>query len=222
MEKNITIILVVVLVLLALYIAYGMMYEKFTTTETNDQAKYSVKFITMWGADESINHPDNPHTGNMFLITHNNNFKLFEVGKLASKGVSNTSMYGTLDDLFAITNGNVNIGNTVTDRVLMAPGETSLTINADSSKPIMSFVTMIAPSSDWFTGFSLNLMENGKWIDKKNIPLYVYVAGTDSNQGFVTEHVLRDVPNPISLKNDKFLYPDGKLKPIAYAIITKV
>ena len=215
-----TTILVIVLAILVLYVVYTKMYEGFSDGSTNT-AKYNIQFITMWGADESINHPNNPHTGNMFLITHNNRFRLFEVGKLASKGVSNTSMYGTLDDLFDITENNGDIGNTVTSGVLMAPGEANLTINADANKHTLSFVTMVAPSSDWFTGFSLNLMENGKWITKKMIPLYVYISGTDSNQGFVTEHKLREHPQPIKLKNDKFLYPDGKLKPIAYAIITK-
>src|SRR5437870_10442922 len=113
-----TVALVIVLVVLILYVVYTRMYEGFGGGSA-DTAKYNVQFITMWGADESISHPDNPHTGNMFLITHNDKFKLFEVGKLASKGVSNTSMYGTLDDLFAITNGNENIGNTVNSGVLM-------------------------------------------------------------------------------------------------------
>lgn len=219
MDK-LTVALVIVLVVLILYVVYTRMYEGFNG-ESADTAKYNVQFITMWGADESIRHPDNPHTGNMFLITHNDKFKLFEVGKLASKGVSNTSMYGTLDDLFAITNDNENVGNTVTSGVLMAPGEVNLTINAEPSKRVMSFVTMVAPSSDWFTGFSLDLIEDGKWVTKKMIPLYVYVAGTDSNQGFVTEHKPRERAQPISLKNDKFLYPDGKLRPIAYAVVTK-
>jgi hypothetical protein len=219
MKKTIGIILIVILVLLVVYWGYISMYEGFAVDR---QATYNVKFITNWGADPLINHPSNPHTGNMFLVTHNNNFKLFEVGKLASRGVSQTSMYGTIDDLNAMTSNNPNIGNIVTANVLEAPGEANLQITANSDKPILSFVTMIAPSSDWFTGFTLNLIENGKWIDKMELPLYVFVAGTDSNQGFVTKHILRNVPEPIRIKNDKYLFPDGKLKPIAHAIITKM
>lgn len=214
MNQNMKIILLIigVVVFICLYL-----YLK------NDSVvKYNVDFVTMWGEDPSINFPPNPHTGNMFLVTHNNNFELFQLGKLASKGISNTAMYGTIDDLLKMTSNNPNIGTVVTHNVLMAPGEVNMTIEIPPNKTNLSFVTMIAPSSDWFTGFNLNLAPNNKWIDKMTIPLYVYIAGTDSNQGFVTKHNPKSIPDPISLKNDSYLFPDNKLKPIAYVNITKI
>ena len=186
-----------------------------------DKTKFDVKFISLWGIDPLINHPVNPHTGNMFLITHDETLKLFELGKTASKAISKTAMYGDVTDLMDHINNHLHVGNIVTSSVLPTPGETTMSIHADIHNSHLSFVTMIAPSSDWFTGFTVNLIENDKWIDKKTIPLYVYVAGTDNNQGFVEEHKPKNNADPISLKSDTSLYPSGKITPIAYAIITK-
>jgi len=215
----ITILLIVAILTIIVFIDQCSYREKFS----EDQATYRVTFTSNWGKDPLINHPPNPHTGNMFLVTHSNGFKLFEYGKLASKGVSTTSMYGTLDELFHITKGNENVGNIVTSNVLQTPGETNLMIDVTPDKRYLSFVTMIAPSSDWFTGFSsIDLKKNGEWVNSTTISLYVYVAGTDSNQGFTTEHKVRENALPITIKTDSFLYPKNTIKPIANVKITRI
>ncbi|MGI9463847.1 MAG: hypothetical protein ACR2OM_07905, partial [Aestuariivirgaceae bacterium] len=44
----------------------------------------------------------------------------------------------------------------------------------------VSFVTMIAPSPDWFTGAAdIALIRNGKWIDELEIVLWAWDSGTD-------------------------------------------
>jgi hypothetical protein len=217
LENLILFALVIVIVFASINIANDYLcVEKMST----NNAKYRVVFMSNWGKDPHISHPSNPHTGNMFLVTHND--KLFKVGQLASKGVSQTSMYGTLNDLFSITNKNKHIGNIVTSGALETPGSVDLMIDVSPNMSNLSFVTMVAPSSDWFTGFSIDLMRDGNWLKKKTIPLFVYIAGTDSNQGFVTEHIPRTTPEPIKIKRDKFLYPDGKIVPIAYVGVYKV
>ena len=45
--------------------------------------------------------------------------------------------------------------------------------------------TMVAPSPDWFVGVrGVPLIEKGKWVERKSIPLYPYDAGTDSGRTF--------------------------------------
>ena len=51
--------------------------------------------------------------------------------------------------------------------------------------PLVTLVTMIAPSPDWFTGVhSLSLLENGQWQTTKEIILNLYDAGTDSGASY--------------------------------------
>lgn len=51
--------------------------------------------------------------------------------------------------------------------------------------PLVSVVSMIAPSPDWFVGVSgMSLYENGAWIEQKVVELYAYDAGTDSGRSY--------------------------------------
>ena len=55
--------------------------------------------------------------------------------------------------------------------------------SASDTHPLLSLVTMVAPSPDWFVGInSFNLRPNGSWLDKAIIDLNVYDAGTDDGE----------------------------------------
>ena len=219
MSEYVLIIITILLLICLFY--YFINVETFRNVNINP-ATYNVKFVTSWGADKTINAPQNPHTGNMFLVSHNVNFELFKVGQFASKEIANTAMYGSVDDLLDMVTNNGNVGDVVTNDALMAPGEVNLRIKVPYDKTHLSFVTMIAPSSNWFIGFSVNMMPKWGWTDGMIIPLYVYDAGTDANQGFVTEHKPKFLADPISVINNNYLFPDNILKPIAHVIITRI
>ena len=47
--------------------------------------------------------------------------------------------------------------------------------------PLVTLVSMVAPSPDWFVGVdSLNLLQGGQWVTNLVVPLYAIDAGTDS------------------------------------------
>jgi hypothetical protein len=51
--------------------------------------------------------------------------------------------------------------------------------------PLVTLVTMIAPSPDWFTGVhGLSLIENGEWVAEKTVSLAPYDAGTDNGRSY--------------------------------------
>jgi len=224
--KTIVIIVVVVIVLFLAYWYLSSYYSKQTEqmTATSDSAEYMIRFVSNWGTNaQEINYPQNPHTGNMFLITNNDQFSLFLTGTLATKAISNTSMFGTIDDLSDLVANNPNIGMVVTAPVLPTPGEYTLKITADKDHHYISFVTMVAPSPDWFTGVSnLDLMKDGQWLKQTMVPMFVFDAGTDEGTAFNTEHYPKTPADVVTLKNDTFLYPDSKLKPIAFLLIQKI
>ena len=67
-------------------------------------------------------------------------------------------------------------------------GTTLITdIEVNSEYPLMSFITMIAPSPDWFVGvhdYNLCNTTTGKWLDSRTRDLPPYDAGTDSGPNF--------------------------------------
>ena len=60
-------------------------------------------------------------------------------------------------------------------------------IEVNSEYPLVSFITMIAPSPDWFVGvhdYNLCNTTTGKWLDSRTRDLPPYDAGTDSGPRF--------------------------------------
>jgi hypothetical protein len=64
------------------------------------------------------------------------------------------------------------------DRV---PGEATAEFEIGREHPLVSLVSMVAPSPDWFVGTdSMSLVEGGDWVAEKVVALYPWDAGTDS------------------------------------------
>lgn len=224
MNGNQWLILIVVLVIFLLAAYYIMRWIDGTDGGT-ESARYMIKFVSNWGSNpQEIRFPPNPHTGNMFLAVHNDKFGLFTVGGFASRGIAETSMFGTIDNLLENMK-NPNIKKISTSEVISTPGEKTFIIEPDQAYHYFSFSTMIAPSADWFTAVSkINLIENGKWIQEKILPLFAYDAGSDAANklGFTDKHIPRDMPLPITPLTSQFLFPDKKVKPIAMLLIKKI
>lgn len=78
--------------------------------------------------------------------------------------------------------------------------------------PLVSFISMIAPSPDWFIGvhnLSLCNTTTGKWKDREVKDLFPYDAGTDSGPRFKSPDAKTDPPEDIHLLTNKI---EGSLK----------
>lgn len=66
-------------------------------------------------------------------------------------------------------------------------GKTFAVFRVDPVNHLVSFVSMIDPSPDWFVGVSgLDLcMPNCTWIENKIMELYPWDAGTDSGATYL-------------------------------------
>ena len=88
-------------------------------------------------------------------------------------------------------------------------------IEVTSEYPLVSFISMIAPSPDWFLGvrdFNLCNTTTGEWVDSKGRDLPLYDAGTDSGPLFNSSNMATNPAENIflitnntegSLKGDK-------------------
>ena len=62
------------------------------------------------------------------------------------------------------------------------------TVEVTTDYPLVSAISMIAPSPDWFLGvrdYSLCNTTTGKWLDKRERSLPLYDSGTDSAVNFI-------------------------------------
>ena len=96
--------------------------------------------------------------------------------------------------------------------ILNTGASTIENIEVNSEFPLVSFITMIAPSPDWFVGVhDVNLCNTttGKWFDSRKRDLPLYDAGTDSAPTFVHRDTpTRPVENILLITNNT----EGSLK----------
>lgn len=70
-------------------------------------------------------------------------------------------------------------------------GKTFAVFRVDSENHLVSFVSMISPSPDWFVGISaLELCQQDcTWLESKVIDLYPWDAGTDNGVTYDVIHL---------------------------------
>lgn len=177
------------------------------------QVRYTAFISILWGSsDASPAYPSNPHLGNLFLVTHSDRYDLFQVGQMASKGISQTSMFGTTTQLEDETLGFREILFKDSLKGVDVPVNITFPgIPLDKDHSLFSFSAMTAPSPDWFTGVSsIDLLdENGDWVHDVILPLWVFDAGTDYGRGFYNEPDFpRIPPRPIRFVTGDALFPN--------------
>ncbi|WP_323788603.1 spondin domain-containing protein [Psychroserpens sp.] len=174
-------------------------------------ASYDITFSSVWEneivdpvfGNSTAPIPGNAHWSNLVGATHNSNYTLVEMGTLASTGVKNVAETGNNDALMAeVMNQIMPLGNA--DQWLQEPFSpfdniSSATLSGvvvSSDFPLLSLVSMIAPSPDWMIAInSINLRDGSTWKNEIIIPLFPYDAGTDSGANYTSANQ-PTLPNP--------------------------
>jgi len=220
MIKKLKTILIFAIVLMSISLINGCI--------ENNAVEYEVTFNALWS--EEI-HPDdfppNPHFSGLIGASHNDKVYFWRLGELASPGIKNMAEIGSKSPL------NEEIGFSVLNRNALdiisgsginpSPGSTSGTFKVSENFPLVSLVTMIAPSPDWFVGVdSLSLYGNDSFVDEKTIVLYAYDAGTDSGANYTSPDEPTDLPVEIfKIDSYPFIYDDD-LIPVGNFIFKKI
>ena len=150
-----------------------------------DSASFNLVADITWSAETApLEFPEDPHLSGLIGITHNSRYVLFRDGYTASSGLELVAENGrktTLLAEFKEGERRNRIGTVIEGPGLeRAPGTIRVTFETTMRHSFLSFITMIAPSPDWFTGVSdLALAVDGNWIDEITVPLWAWDSGTD-------------------------------------------
>jgi hypothetical protein len=157
-------------------------------------ARYQVVFDATWSqATHSADWPANALWSGLVGGTHNGDVHFFRLGETASEGIRLMAERGQQAPLVAeiapaITNGTAHL-QLAGGGIGRSPGSVSLTFPQAMRRdyPLVTLVSMIAPSPDWFVGVdSLSLIEDGQWVTNKVVTLYGMDAGTDSGPTYAS------------------------------------
>lgn len=167
--------------------------------------EYTVVFNATWSEQtHPVGFPNNPHFSGLIGGTHESGVTFWAPGEFASDGIESMAETGSKSLLQGEVNSAITAG---TAEFLLSgggigtsPDSVVLTFNVTEQYPLVTLVSMVAPSPDWFVGVhDLNLYEGNQWANEIIVDLYVYDAGTDSGTGYTSPDNDTNPPDPIAL-----------------------
>ena len=161
-------------------------------TPTAPTARYSVTFESTWRAvTHPADFPSDPHFSRLIGGTHSSRVRFWEAGRTASAGIQAMAEQGRTSPLDAEVQAAIAAGTAYSliqgGAIARSPGVAMAEFEIGREHPLVSLVTMVAPSPDWFVGTdSLSLVEGGDWVAEKTVTLYPWDAGTDSGASYAS------------------------------------
>ena len=166
-------------------------------------ARYRVVFNATWSAaTHPRDFPSSPHFSGLIGGTHTEAVSFWGPGQNATPGIKSMAETGAQSRLAGEVRGAIQLGtaeHVLQGRgIVRSPGSVSLEFEISQDFPLVTLVSMIAPSPDWFVGVhGLSLFEAGDWVEAQTVALQPYDAGTDSGVTFNSPNAPTVPPQPI-------------------------
>lgn len=129
----------------------------------------------------------NAHFSPLIGAVHNDQVSFWRPGGRASPELERVAELGIQDRLAALMGRSPHV-HAVFEKEPDRGGTARTTIEFEATRddPLVTLVTMIAPSPDWFVGVSgLSLLDGqGTWLTSSSVDLFPYDAGTEEGTGF--------------------------------------
>ena len=183
-------------------------------------ARYTMIFDATWSA---ATHPQDfpwrAHFTGPIGATHDSNYRLFGPGGTATEGLRRVAESGKDSPLDQEIGQAIKDGSAgaliVGDTLFQLPGQTSVEFAIDERHPLVSLVTMIAPSPDWFAGVAdVSLRNGGQWVAEKSISVYAWDAGTDSGTTYRAADAVTQPRGKVALSDAPYFRKDGQPLPV--------
>jgi len=167
--------------------------EHYNVDGCEGSATYSAILNSTWSEETHPNDfPDKAHYSELIGATHNTEVSFWSLGQKATVGIKDVSELGINRKFIKEVKWAMKIKQASSvvhgPDIKSASGLAEVDFKVRGEYSLLTLMTMIAPSPDWFVGVSnLNLCENGTWVSNKTIDLKVYDAGTDDGETYTSE-----------------------------------
>lgn len=150
-------------------------------------ATYKIIIEGIWQTPQHTI-PASNHFTNFIGMMHDTTSAIFKVNEPATLGVENVAEVGNATELIKEINNNISGGRASGLFNITLPnitGTGTAVLNVSAKHSLISFISMIAPSPDWFAGLqNYNLVQNGNWVNDVSVNALGYDAGTEDGDVF--------------------------------------
>lgn len=155
-------------------------------------ARYEVTFSATWSAQtHPQDFPVSAHFSGLIGGTHHAGATFWQDGALATAGIENMAELGSKFPLTNEVQAAISSGTAWSvlsgGGISRSPGSVVLTFDINDTHSLVTLVSMVAPSPDWFVGVDgLEMRPGGQWRQDAIIDLYPWDSGTDSGVTFTS------------------------------------
>jgi len=154
-------------------------------------AEYRVTFDASWSQTTHPSaYPVDAHFSSMIGGAHDATTSYWALGETASSSIEFMAEFGGTSILRSEVEADMATGaafSVIRAPGLDSPGSVETTFLIEGSTPLVTLVSMVAPSPDWFVGVAdLPLHDGSAWLDPVVASLQAYDAGTDSGPDFAS------------------------------------
>lgn len=173
--------------------------------EVTETAVYRVRFISTWSAgSHPADFPARPHFSGLIGGVHNGDVSFWSPNGIASPGIEEMAERGRKSPLDEQVQAAIDAGTARKvisgGGIALSPGLATATFTVSRDFPLVTLVSMVAPSPDWFVGVhELDLRSRTDWLEEKVVTLYAWDAGTDGGRTFESPNRDTSPQTPISL-----------------------
>jgi hypothetical protein len=167
-------------------------------------ATYEVRFDATWSSSTHPNaYPSGAHFSGPVGGTHDGSVHFWQPAAIASSGIEIMAETGSQGQLLAEVGAAIaagSAGQTIATGSIGSPGSVVTAFQVTDRFPLVTVVSMVAPSPDWFVGVDgLDLRQNGFWVKQLTVPLLAWDAGSDSGANFTSPNFNTQPKEPIAL-----------------------
>ena len=166
-------------------------------------ATYRIDFSATWSSStHPTNFPGGAHWSPLIGAVHSSRASFWEMGETSSPGMESMAESGATGTLTGEINDQIpnNALSVVSGSGSSSPGSVRIRdIVVRLDHPLVTLVSMIAPSPDWFAGVTgLSLLNGvGQWADTRQIVLFPLDAGTDDGTSYTAGNANTSPKQPI-------------------------
>ncbi len=155
-------------------------------------ALYRITLRTDWTAQNfATQFPANRHFSGLVGATHDATVQFWADDGVASLGIQRMAELGQktalLDEVATAQRAGSADAALSGGGIPVTASQVSLEVTLSQRHPLLTLVSMVAPSPDWFVGVAGEpLFKDGAWLAQLTLALEVYDAGTDSGASFAS------------------------------------
>ena len=176
-----------------------------------DSVEYEFEFVAEWSLQtHPTDFPGNPHFSPIVGSTHTQAGSIWQAGGIASAGIEQMAETGATSILRGEILGLISDG--FADQYLTlggtfnSPGSRAATVSIDAEFPLISIVSMLAPSPDWFVGIhDVDLRPGGVWAREIILDIDPYDSGTDAGISYNSGN--SNIPAHLPIENIEAGFP---------------